>query len=77
MAGPVIETRLHVPRRRRALVARPRLEERLARVAESALTLVSAPAGPPRRALPTPHPGLGMVVVEDAGCRRLPSATAM
>ncbi|GAB3323557.1 LuxR C-terminal-related transcriptional regulator [Geodermatophilus aquaeductus] len=45
MAGPLIETKLHVPRRRRALVPRPRLEERLGRVTESALTLVSAPAG--------------------------------
>ena len=45
MAGPLLETKLHVPRRRRGLVARPRLSERLSRRAESALTLVSAPAG--------------------------------
>src|SRR5215211_4206326 len=45
MAGPLLETKLHVPRRQRALVARPRLSERLSRGAESALTLVSAPAG--------------------------------
>jgi LuxR family transcriptional regulator, maltose regulon positive regulatory protein len=45
MAGPVLETKLHVPRRRRGLVARPRLSERLSRGAESVLTLVSAPAG--------------------------------
>src|SRR5277367_5321686 len=45
MAGPLLETKLHVPRRRRGLVARPRLSERLSRGAESALTLVSAPAG--------------------------------
>ena len=46
MAGPLLETKLHVPRlRRRALVDRPRLSERLSRGAESALTLVSAPAG--------------------------------
>jgi LuxR family maltose regulon positive regulatory protein len=45
MAGPLLETKLHVPRLRRALVARPRLSERLSRGAESALTLVSAPAG--------------------------------
>ena len=45
MAGPLIETKLHVPRRRRALVARPRLAQRLGRVDESTLTLVSAPAG--------------------------------
>ena len=45
MAGPLLETKLHVPRWRRGLVARPRLSERLNRGAESALTLVSAPAG--------------------------------
>ncbi|MCW2700953.1 MAG: ATP-dependent transcriptional regulator, MalT-like, LuxR family [Blastococcus sp.] len=45
MVGPLLETKLHVPRRRRALVSRPRLNERLSRGAESALTLVSAPAG--------------------------------
>jgi LuxR family maltose regulon positive regulatory protein len=45
MAGPLLETKFHVPRGRRGLVARPRLSERLSRGAESALTLVSAPAG--------------------------------
>ena len=45
MAGPLLETKLHLPRWRRDLVARPRLSERLSRGAESALTLVSAPAG--------------------------------
>jgi LuxR family maltose regulon positive regulatory protein len=45
MAGPLLETKLHVPRWRRGLVARPRLTDRLSRGAESALTLVSAPAG--------------------------------
>lgn len=45
MAVPLLETKLHVPRRRRGLVPRPRLTERLSRGAESALTLVSAPAG--------------------------------
>jgi LuxR family transcriptional regulator, maltose regulon positive regulatory protein len=45
MAGRLLETKLQVPRRRRDLVARPRLSERLSRVAESELTLVSAPAG--------------------------------
>lgn len=45
MAGPLLETKLHVPRRRRGLVARPRLDERLSRGAEAPLTLVSAPAG--------------------------------
>src|SRR5918998_3809184 len=43
--GPLLATKLHVPRRRRGLVARPRLSERLSRGTESALTLVSAPAG--------------------------------
>jgi LuxR family maltose regulon positive regulatory protein len=45
MAGPLLETKLHIPRRRRGLVARPRLTERLNRGADSALTLVSASAG--------------------------------
>ena len=44
-AGPLLETKLYVPRPRRGLVARPRLSERLSRGAESKLTLVSAPAG--------------------------------
>src|SRR3954447_11122523 len=43
--GPLLTTKLHVPRRRRALVARARLSERLSRSNEAALTLVSAPAG--------------------------------
>src|SRR6201990_1951426 len=45
MAGPLLETKLHIPRGRRSLGGRPRLTERLSRGAESALTLVSAPAG--------------------------------
>jgi LuxR family maltose regulon positive regulatory protein len=45
MAGPLLETKLHVPRGRRGLVPRPRLVGRLGRAGESALTLVSAPAG--------------------------------
>jgi LuxR family maltose regulon positive regulatory protein len=45
MAGPLLETKLQVPTRRRDLVARPRLSERLSRGAESELMLVSAPAG--------------------------------
>ena len=45
MVGPLLETKLHVPRLRRGLVTRPRLSDRLSRGAESALTLVSAPAG--------------------------------
>jgi LuxR family maltose regulon positive regulatory protein len=43
--GPLLTTKLHVPRRRRGLVARPRLSERLAGGGDAALTLVSAPAG--------------------------------
>src|SRR6476659_11045826 len=45
MAGPLLETKLHVPRWRRNLVARRSLSERLSRGTESALTLVSALAG--------------------------------
>ncbi len=45
MASPLLETKLYAPRPRRALVARPRLRERLDRGAESKLTLISAPAG--------------------------------
>jgi len=45
VAGRLLETKLRVPRQRRALVTRPRLSERLSRGAESTLTLVSAPAG--------------------------------
>jgi LuxR family maltose regulon positive regulatory protein len=45
MPSPLLETKLRIPRGRRRLVARPRLIERLSRGAESALTLVSAPAG--------------------------------
>ena len=45
MAGPLLETKLHVPRPRAGLVARTRLSHRLSRGAESTLTLVSAPAG--------------------------------
>ncbi|MDQ3643536.1 MAG: AAA family ATPase, partial [Actinomycetota bacterium] len=45
VASPLLETKLHVPERRRSVVPRSRLIERLRRGAESALTLVSAPAG--------------------------------
>jgi LuxR family maltose regulon positive regulatory protein len=45
VAVPLLETKLHVPRLHRGLVVRPRLSQRLSRGAESALTLVSAPAG--------------------------------
>jgi len=45
MAAPLLGTKLHIPRLRPSLVARPRLSARLSGVAESTLTLVSAPAG--------------------------------
>ena len=45
MASPLLETKLHVPKVRRGLVARPRLTERLGVGVETKLTLVSAPAG--------------------------------
>ena len=45
MASPLLATKLHVPRRRSGLVARPRLLERLSRESDPKLTLVSAPAG--------------------------------
>ena len=45
MAGLLLETKLHAPRVRRGLVARPRLIERISRGVDSVLTLVSAPAG--------------------------------
>src|SRR3954469_24538194 len=45
MAGPLLETKFHIPRRGRGLVPRRRLIERLSGRAEPALTLVSAPAG--------------------------------
>lgn len=45
MAGSLLESKFHVPRPRGRLVARPRLSERLRHGTESALTLVSAPAG--------------------------------
>src|SRR4051794_30796056 len=44
--GPaLLATKLHPPRRRRGVVARPRLTERVAADDPPALTLVSAPAG--------------------------------
>ncbi len=43
MTSPLLDAKIHVPGRRRGLVARPRLVERLRR--GTALTLVSAPAG--------------------------------
>jgi LuxR family transcriptional regulator, maltose regulon positive regulatory protein len=45
MAGPLVETKLYIPKLRRRLVARPRLSRRLSRGVESRLTLISAPAG--------------------------------
>ncbi|QJY48999.1 LuxR C-terminal-related transcriptional regulator [Pseudonocardia broussonetiae] len=45
MTGPLLQTKLHLPRGRHGLVARPRLIERLTRGSGSVLTLVSAPAG--------------------------------
>ena len=45
MPGPLLETKLYVPRSPRALVPRPRLRERMDRGATSRLMLVSAPAG--------------------------------
>ncbi|GAB3345069.1 hypothetical protein GCM10027300_02770 [Modestobacter lapidis] len=45
MAGPLLETKPYVPRLRHGLVARPRLSELLTGANESALTLLSAPAG--------------------------------
>ena len=45
MIGPLLETKVYLPRPRRALVPRPRLHERLDRGVEGRLTLVSAPPG--------------------------------
>jgi hypothetical protein len=45
MASPLLETKLFIPTRRRGLVARLRLSERLNRGTEAKLTLISAPAG--------------------------------
>jgi LuxR family maltose regulon positive regulatory protein len=43
--GPLLQTKLYIPRSRRGAVGRPRLLERLRRGADSKLTLLSAPAG--------------------------------
>jgi LuxR family maltose regulon positive regulatory protein len=45
VTSPLLETKFHLPRPRRGLVPRPRLSDRLSSSGESALTLVSAPAG--------------------------------
>ena len=45
MARPIIATKLYVPKRRRGLVARPRLKDKLRVDDDVRLVLVSAPAG--------------------------------
>jgi len=45
VTSPLLETKFHVPRRRRGVVERSRLSDRLSEGGESVLTLVSAPAG--------------------------------
>ncbi|MEO5806427.1 LuxR C-terminal-related transcriptional regulator [Devosia sp.] len=45
MAGPLVATKLFIPKLRSGLVERPRLREHLKRGAEAKLTLISAPAG--------------------------------
>jgi LuxR family maltose regulon positive regulatory protein len=45
MPGPLLETKLYVPKVRRQVVSRPRLIGKLAGATEAKLTLVSAPAG--------------------------------
>ncbi len=45
MSGPLLETKLHIPKLRHGRVQRTRLVDLLGRAAESTLTLVSAPAG--------------------------------
>jgi len=44
-APPLLETKLHAPRHRRGVVARPRLTDRLVATALPSLTIVAAPAG--------------------------------
>lgn len=44
-AAPLLATKLHAPRRRRGVVDRPRLTNRLVDATLPSLTLVSAPAG--------------------------------
>ena len=43
--APLLETKLYIPKRRAALVSRPRLIERMRQARDHKLTLVSAPAG--------------------------------
>jgi LuxR family maltose regulon positive regulatory protein len=45
MTGPLLDTKLYAPRRRRALVHRPRLGDLLDRGLDASLILVSAPPG--------------------------------
>jgi LuxR family maltose regulon positive regulatory protein len=45
VVGPLLESKFHVPARRPGAVARSRLNERLSGAAQSALTVLSAPAG--------------------------------
>ncbi len=45
MVGPLLDTKIHLPKRRRGWIGRPRLSERLSRGLDAALTLVSAPPG--------------------------------
>jgi LuxR family maltose regulon positive regulatory protein len=45
MPGPLLETKFFVPRRRRGVVPRTRLSQRLDSTGEAKLTLVAAPAG--------------------------------
>ena len=44
-AIPILETKLHAPRRRRGVVTRARLDQRLGRASLPAVVLISAPAG--------------------------------
>jgi len=45
MTGPMLETKLYIPKLRRGVVGRPRLIDRLRRGIDGKLTLISAPAG--------------------------------
>ncbi len=45
MAGPLLETKFHLPTSHGRLVPRPRVSELIGRAAGATLTLVSAPAG--------------------------------
>ncbi|MEO6957515.1 MAG: LuxR C-terminal-related transcriptional regulator [Antricoccus sp.] len=45
IVDPLLDIKVHVPKRRRGWIARPRLSEQLNGIAEAALTLVSAPPG--------------------------------